>query len=124
AAILGGLLRAGVSGRMALRLPCLLLGNTLVAILIGLAVANVVQPGRWLHLPPPANPGPTAGRDAARPAGPLEDLLGRIPGSVVTPFANNDILSVIVIALAFGVALRVVRDRQGGRRVGVVRRGV
>src|SRR5262245_40266216 len=46
-AIVQALMKAQVGGRQALRLVGLLLLNTVVAIVIGLTVANVIQPGRW-----------------------------------------------------------------------------
>src|SRR5205823_13412354 len=48
-AVLNSLLTAQVNGRTAARLIYLFLTNTVVAILIGLLVANIVQPGRWAH---------------------------------------------------------------------------
>ena len=51
-AIVQALMRAQVGGRQAVRLAGLLLTNTLVAIAIGLLVANVVQPGRWSQIEP------------------------------------------------------------------------
>src|SRR4051794_36468851 len=48
-ALTHALLTAQVTGRAFLRMLALLTVNTVVAILVGLAVANVVQPGRWVQ---------------------------------------------------------------------------
>src|SRR5262245_3603274 len=79
--------------------------NTVVAILVGLTVANLIRPGDGAPLAP-------AGEAPARkPYDLVEDLLGKLPGSVVKPFVENDILGIIVLAVAVGVGLRVVRGR-------------
>ena len=84
------------------RLVRLLLLNTLVAISIGLLVANVVQPGRW-----------TRGRSRRRcdrqrrQANPLTQFLDNVPKSLLGPLGDDGrVLSVIFLALAFGIALR------------------
>lgn len=88
------------------RLVRLLLLNTTVAILIGLLVANVMRPGEW-H---PVGPTPPAGATKATP-GPLEQFLDNIPRSLLGPLTDNgSVLSVIFIAVAFGIALRQLRD--------------
>jgi len=116
-AIVNALVKAHVTGRLAARIFLLLMTNTLVAILIGLAVANIMQPG--VSREPPQIGAGIAGAIQARLKAPdrkpynlVDDLLGKLPGSVVKPLAENDILGVIVIAIAVGVGLRIVRDRQ------------
>src|SRR5260221_9806750 len=55
-AVVHALLTAEIRGRMALRLGRLLLLNTPTAIIVGLAVDNLPQPGPHAHLPPPPSP--------------------------------------------------------------------
>jgi Na+/H+-dicarboxylate symporter len=105
-AVLNSLFRARVSGRTGARLAYLLLTNTVVAILIGLLVANVVRPGQWATLRPEGPP------VAQKELQPLQDLLDKIPANLVDPFGKNEIISLILLALAFGIAMRKVRDRQ------------
>src|SRR3954469_18988967 len=52
-AVVHALLTAEIRGRVAWRMGFLLLVNTVMAILVGLLVANVVAPGRHAHLPAP-----------------------------------------------------------------------
>jgi DAACS family dicarboxylate/amino acid:cation (Na+ or H+) symporter len=140
-AVVHALFRAKVSGRTGARMAFLLLSNTVVAILIGLLVANVVQPGHWVQRKLATTKEPEAREKKGRigranlqervraieeqleaparkpppkPFDPMDDLLSKIPGSIFKPFAENDIMSVIIIALAFGIALRVVRRQQEG----------
>jgi Na+/H+-dicarboxylate symporter len=108
-AIMQALMRAHLGGRQALRLVALLLTNTLVAILIGLAVANVIRPGAWSSVAPSAAPA----KAAAAAADPLAQLLDSVPRSLVGPFSDNGaVMGVIFIAVAFGIALRGLRNHE------------
>ncbi len=104
-AVIRALVQAKVSGRTGARLLFLLFLNTTVAILIGLLIANTVQPGIHTH-GVTALHGPTQ-----EPFDPVKDLLGKLPGSVLKPLADNDIMAVIIIALAVGAGLRKVREQ-------------
>lgn len=110
-AVVHALVRAEVSGRLAGRMVYLLMFNTVVAILVGLAVANLLQPGRHADLHPAEEKLPQ------KPYSLKDDLIGKLPGSVLRPLVDNDILGVIVIALAVGIALRVVRARMQREQV-------
>jgi len=88
------------------RLAGLLLLNTLVAIFIGLAVANLVRPGEWHELIP-APPGITPKTST----GPIQQFLENVPRSLLGPLTDQgNVLGVIIVAIAFGVALRRLRD--------------
>ena len=108
-AVVQALVKAKVSGKTGLRLVSLLLLNTVVAIFIGLGVANVLQPGHHAQI--------KIERKAVsqKAFDPVEDLLGKIPGSVLKPLAENDIMSVIFIAVALGVGLKQVRQQREGQ---------
>ncbi|WP_244613452.1 dicarboxylate/amino acid:cation symporter [Methylosinus sp. Ce-a6] len=107
-AIVQALMRAHLGGGQALRLFTLLITNTLVAIVIGLAVANLLQPGAWTTAAP--------GAPAAKPVGgadPLTQFLDSVPKSILGPFGDNGaVMGVIFIAVAFGVALRGLRTHE------------
>jgi DAACS family dicarboxylate/amino acid:cation (Na+ or H+) symporter len=107
-AIVQALMRAHVGGRQALRLAVLLLTNTLVAIAIGLLVANVVQPGRWSHVEPKqAAPAAEEAHD------PITQFLDSIPKSLLGPFSDDGkVMSVIFLAVALGIALRGLRHHE------------
>lgn len=104
-AVVQAITKAKVEGKTAAKLLGLLFMNTVVAILIGLAVANIIKPGSHVHIEMKTE------TVNAKPFDPIEDLLGKIPGSVLKPLAENDIMSVILIALALGISLRTVRSR-------------
>ena len=103
------LLRAVISGRSGLKLGWLLLTNTLMAIVIGLVVVNVLKPGEGAVLPPPSEESHTK-MESRREFHVVDDLIRKlIPKSIGAPFVENDILAIVVLAIATGFALRAVR---------------
>ena len=101
-AVIDSILNANVKGRGAAHLAFLLILNTTVAILIGLLVANVVRPGRHAHLAPTTQPADMghAGGDI------VKQLMENIPRSVLEPLVSNNVIGVVFLAVAFGIALR------------------
>jgi len=78
------------------------------ALLIGLIVVNVFQPGQGMNIDPAtldtkAIASYTA--SAAKPTGVVDFLLNMIPASVIDALAKNDILQILVFSTLFGVAL-------------------
>ena len=98
-AVMRALITANVRGRLAGKLFFLLVLNTLVAILIGLFVANVVRPGRHASLPP-------SGEGQHLQANFFLQLLDNIPTSLVKPLVDNNVIGVILIAVGFALAAR------------------
>lgn len=104
-AIIQALMNAKFEKGTAGRLIRLLVLNTVVAILIGLLVANVIKPGHWSKLAP-------AAADAGHASGPgapdlLAQFLENVPASLLGPLTDNGkVIGVIFIAVAFGIALR------------------
>jgi Na+/H+-dicarboxylate symporter len=99
-AVMDSILSANVKGRGVAKMAFLLVLNTLVAILIGLAVANIVQPGRRGE--PVGSP-----QDAAPTAKDLGgQLLENIPQSVLEPLVTNNVIGIVFLAAAFGIAFR------------------
>ena len=110
AAIVHTFMTTKLGGPLATRLPRLLVLNTLVAIMVGLTVANIVQPGQGNGLTPPSAPIRTP-----EAANPLVDFLENVPKSLLGPLGDDGkVIGVIVIAMAFGIALRKERNRPLG----------
>ncbi|MGH8578025.1 MAG: cation:dicarboxylate symporter family transporter, partial [Gammaproteobacteria bacterium] len=112
AAIVHALMTAQLEGALTFRLVRLLILNTLVAICVGLTVANLLEPGAGAGLKPP-----TATAEHAVPghSDPWLTFIDNIPRSLLGPLGDNGkVLGVIVIALAFGIALRRERTRPLG----------
>ncbi|QDV72701.1 dicarboxylate/amino acid:cation symporter [Botrimarina mediterranea] len=103
------LMTTEVRGRLAARLFWLLILNTTVAIVVGLTVANVMRPGEWSKLDPPAEAGAGAGHEGPDP---VDLLVQNVPKSILGPLGDKqNIIGVIIIAVAFGIALRSEKDR-------------
>lgn len=106
-AVIHALMHAQLPRGSTLRLVSLLLLNTVVAILIGLTVANVLQPGRWSKIEPAAEESKTAAH-----TDPLSLFLDNIPRSLVGPLTDGgSVIGVILLAVAFGIALRRFKSR-------------
>jgi DAACS family dicarboxylate/amino acid:cation (Na+ or H+) symporter len=103
-AVIRALLGANVQGRTAGRMFGLLGVNTMVAILIGIAVANVIRPGRHASLPP--------GEAPKVAANPIEQLLDNVPRSLLSPLVENNVIGVIFIAVTFALAARRLDERR------------
>jgi DAACS family dicarboxylate/amino acid:cation (Na+ or H+) symporter len=99
-AVVHALLKADVRGRMGLRLGSLLVLNTVVAIGVGLLVANVVRPGAGAELARPDTPTGAPKGDV------VAQLLDNVPDSVLRPLVENKVIGVVLIAIAVGVAGR------------------
>ncbi|MBX3332074.1 MAG: dicarboxylate/amino acid:cation symporter [Nitrospira sp.] len=110
AAIVHTFMTTHLGGPLAMRLPRLLLLNTLVAILVGLTVANAIQPGQGAGLTPPSQH-----EESSRTTNPLATFLENVPKSLLGPLSDDGkVIGVIFIAVAFGMALRKERERPLG----------
>jgi len=92
-----------------------------LALLIGLAVGNLLQPGAGLHIDPAQlDEKAIAGYVTSAKSLTIVDFLMRmIPSNLVGAVAQGDILPVLVMAILFGFALCLMGER-GGRLVGLM----
>ncbi len=105
-AVVNALLKADVKGRLAAKMGALLGLNTLVAIVVGLVVANVIRPGTHADIQNKPS-------GASAPKGDIvAQLLDNIPDSLLKPLVDNKVIGVVLIAIAVGLAGR----RQVGSR--------
>ncbi len=103
-AIIQALMAAKFEKGTAGRLIRLLILNTLVAISVGLLVANVIKPGHWAKLAPAA---PSAETHEQGKPDMLQMFLENVPKSLLGPLTDNGkVIGVIFLAVAFGIALR------------------
>jgi Na+/H+-dicarboxylate symporter len=124
-AILDSLLRASIPLHQGVKLLTICLINVSMAMLIGLAIMNVWQPGKaWqgqvedlLHVVPGTNLTPTF----APSDHPLQDLLAYIPRTLADPFAGHNIIGVVLLALGLGLVLRWARGKSGPTHVAIDR---
>ena len=98
-AVVRSILTTDIKGAAAARLFYLLILNTVVAIVIGLTVANVLRPGTHAH--PPKDP-----HAKTVAADPVADLINKLPDSLLKPLVENNAIGVVVLSLTFGIAAR------------------
>ncbi|GLS38692.1 C4-dicarboxylate transport protein [Mesorhizobium tianshanense] len=109
---------AGVSdlqkvGRVAGKAMIYFLAFSTLALVVGLVVSNVVQPGAGMHINP-ATLDPTKVATFAEKAHDttiVGFLMNIIPDTITGAFAKGDILQVLFFSVLFGVALAMVGDR-------------
>jgi DAACS family dicarboxylate/amino acid:cation (Na+ or H+) symporter len=109
--IVNAILKTEVEGRSAIRLVFWASLNASVALVIGLFLSNVLQPGLTLAGFVPASPAAIAAY-ADKKIDLLGVVNGAIPTSLVSPFVDNMVLAIVLIALLVGVGLRRVRAEQ------------
>ena len=116
-AIIDSLIRASLPLRQGAKLIAICLVNVSVAMVIGLTIMNLWQPGKsWqghveelLHVVPG-----TTLKPAFTPSEhPLEDLMAYIPRTIADPFGSNNIIGVVLMALGIGLLLRWARAKSG-----------
>jgi Na+/H+-dicarboxylate symporter len=107
-AILHTFLTAEIPSKSGRKLSILLMTNTLVAITIGLLVANVLRPGAGGGLLATTSKTKTVVKQLD-PWGLLSDI---IPDSVIKPLVDNNVISLIFVALAFGIVLKAIKAEQ------------
>jgi DAACS family dicarboxylate/amino acid:cation (Na+ or H+) symporter len=113
-AVLDAIVRTEVSARMGGRLIVICLFNVSVAFTIGLTLMNLLEPGSsWrghieeltssLHLEAPRHAPPGVSLS------PIENIQRWIPEAAAQPFAENNVIAVVLLALLAGVAIRRIR---------------
>ncbi|MGE3820079.1 MAG: dicarboxylate/amino acid:cation symporter [Isosphaeraceae bacterium] len=111
-AILHAIVTNDVRGRQGARMMLYYLINTVVAMVIGLALTNLVQPGVGAEVR-------VEGEDpASLPKRTVTDLVVElIPRSIGDAFAQNNLAQLVLITLAAGIGLAKIRneDRLAGR---------
>jgi Na+/H+-dicarboxylate symporter len=115
-AILDSFLKTQISARSGLHLLGVCVMNVSVAMVIGGVVLNVFQPGAsWAGqldaLGLAAGGASLAAPPPTATLSPLKNLAGFIPESVIDPFSKNLVISVVLLSVLLGAALRRVRDQ-------------
>lgn len=83
------------------------------ALVVGLVVANTLQPGASMHVDPATlDPSKVKGYAAkAETLSVVGFLMDIIPSSVVSPFSEGNILQVLFFAIPFGISLALLGER-------------
>ncbi len=89
-------------GRIGLKTVVYFTCATLIALMLGLVIVNVFEPGKVMHLDLPDAHAETGVKSNAQDA---KNFISHvIPDSIVSAMATNDVLPIVVFALFFGVA--------------------
>jgi aerobic C4-dicarboxylate transport protein len=99
-------------GRVAGKAFAYFLVFSTLALIIGLVIANVVQPGRGLNIDPATlNAGAVAQyAEAAHESTIVGFLTGIIPNTLVSAFVDGNILQTLFVSILFGIALAIVGE--------------
>jgi len=122
-AILDAFVKTRISAKSGLRLIAICLVNVSVAMAIGLTIMNTLRPGdAWRdhieEIRAAVKPGEMTAKKSADPEAPgatlevLPNVAYYIPSSIVRPFVYNNIISVVLIAVLSGAAIRAVQEKQ------------
>jgi len=97
-------------GRVGIKSLLYFEGVTTLALLIGLAVVKIVQPGAGMNVDPATLDAKAVAQYAAqgKELHAVDFLLNIIPNTVTSAFAQGDILQVLLVAILFGLALAVI----------------
>lgn len=109
---IAGMGQVAAVGRVAGKAFAYFLGVSTLALIIGLAVANVVQPGAGLNIDP-ATLDASAVKgyaDKAHDVSIVTFLLDIIPTTVVSALTDGSILQVLLVSVLFGISLAMVGE--------------
>ncbi|WP_375428033.1 dicarboxylate/amino acid:cation symporter [uncultured Sphingomonas sp.] len=109
---IAGMRELGAVGRIAGRALGYFLVVSTLALLVGLAVANIVRPGAGMDVDPATlDAGAVAGyATKAEGSGLTGFLLGVIPDTLVSALTSGSILQTLFVGILFGVALLLVGE--------------
>ena len=88
--------------------------NGVCAVAIGLFLANAIRPGEGWKPAEPISSAASAVKlePTQRTISPMKDILHYVPQNFVQPFLDNQVISIVLLAVIIGAALRTVRQSQ------------
>ncbi len=113
-AIVDAILKTEVRGRQGVVMLGFAALSSCIALAIGLVISNVFHPGRLLDLRG-ITKGGAAGAVTDKKIELVKTIAGYVPSNLLQPFIDNLVLSVVLLALLFGFAVRALRRRDGAR---------
>jgi DAACS family dicarboxylate/amino acid:cation (Na+ or H+) symporter len=122
-AILSAIVTNDIHGRQGLRMMGYYLVNTILAMVFGLVLANVIRPGQKANLAAPSGSEATASRviDVLAPVAAnaakapatkslTSILVEMVPSSIGDPFVQNNLSQLVLLTLALAIGLVQIRD--------------
>ncbi len=122
-AVIDAFLRTEIRARSAGIMVAIASTNAVIALVIGLGLSNLIQPGLSLRLSedPTASVAQaelaraTKGLDPSRTIQFFDELIALIPTSLVKPIVDNAVISIVIVAILIGLALRRAKAEQIAR---------
>jgi len=110
---IAGMSELGSLGRVVAKAFAYFLGLSTFALILGLVVAHVVQPGAGMHIAPASlDQGAVASyAKAAHEQTVVGFLTHIIPTTLLSPLTEGDILQTLLVAVLFGIAASLVGER-------------
>jgi Na+/H+-dicarboxylate symporter len=113
-AIVRAILETEVRGRQGAVMLGFAALSSSIALAIGLSISNLFHPGRLLDLHGLSKAAPNAAA-TDKTIDIVKTIAGYVPSNLLQPFTENLVLSVVLLALLFGFAVRALRRREGAR---------
>jgi DAACS family dicarboxylate/amino acid:cation (Na+ or H+) symporter len=113
-AIVDAILKTEVRGRQGAVMLGFAALSSSIALAIGLVISNLFHPGRLLDLHGLSKPAANAAATDKK-IDILKTIAGYVPSNLLQPFIDNLVLSVVLLALLFGFAVRALRRRERAR---------
>jgi len=109
---IAGMRELGSVGRVAAKAFAYFLTFSTLALVVGLIVANVVQPGAGMNIDPATLDASAVSGYAAKAheSTLVGFLLGVIPHTLVSAFTDGNILQILLVAILFGIAISLVGE--------------
>lgn len=110
---IAGMTNMGAVGRVTARAMIYFLFFSSLALVVGMIVANIIQPGKGLNIDPALLEGDKVATyvEKAHDASIVDFLLNIIPKTLISPFVSGDILQVLFVAVLFGLAVAAVGEK-------------
>ena len=96
-------------GRIGLKTMVYFLCATIVALFIGLSIANIFEPGKHMQLELPRAGAETGVKAKAQTASNFIEHV--IPSSLIKSMAENDILPIVIFSVFFGIGVSSVKEK-------------
>jgi DAACS family dicarboxylate/amino acid:cation (Na+ or H+) symporter len=109
-AILSAIVTNDIRGRQGALMMAFYLLNTIVAMIVGLSLTNLIRPGVGTSLYAASAPAPPPARKSVS-----DLLLDLVPRSFGEPFTQNHLAQLVLLTLALGIGLVKIRDSQKER---------
>ncbi|WP_173910993.1 dicarboxylate/amino acid:cation symporter [Acinetobacter sp. Marseille-Q1618] len=110
---ISGMKHMGSVGRVAGKAMLYFLTFSTLALIVGMIIANLIQPGKGLNIDPSTLHSDKISEYAskAHDASIVDFLMNILPTTLISPLTSGDILQVLFVAVLFGLSLAAVGER-------------